>query len=150
MCLSRVEVYYANRSIYWSIFLKYILLELFSTFQSLRVLVCALGGRIDLSPGSSREIGASAEKEDFDRMMLMLLMMMMLMLLMMMMLMLSNLMIMMRDAEALKLGDQHNADALKLDDDDAVGLKPGDAYNAALEFCDDQHNAALELDDYDS
>ena len=73
-----------------------------------------------------------AEKEDFDMMMLML----------------SNLMIMMRDAEALKLGDQHNADALKLDDDDAVGLKPGDAYNAALEFCDDQHNAALELDDY--
>ena len=33
----------------------------FSTFESLRVLVCALGGRIDLSPGSSREIGASGE-----------------------------------------------------------------------------------------
>ena len=33
--------------------------EIFSKFES--VGVCALGGRIDLSPGSSREIGASGE-----------------------------------------------------------------------------------------
>ena len=32
-----------------------------STFESLGVLVCAVGGRIDLSPSSSREIGASGE-----------------------------------------------------------------------------------------
>ena len=85
--------------------------EIFSKFES--VGVCALGGRIDLSPGSSREIGASGEgglRHD--------------------------------DADALKSDDDH-ADALKPDDDHArleldddnalnVGLKPGCKYDAAL------------------
>ena len=79
--------------------------------------MCALGGRIDLSPGSSREIGASAEKEDFDMMMLMLSnlmtkMMLVLNLMISMMLLLDLLMLLLLD-------DQHDA-GFELDNVDAT------------------------------
>ena len=66
--------------------------EIFSKFES--VGVCALGGRIDLSPGSSREIGASGEgglRHD--------------------------------DADALQPDDEHAADDLEPGHDDADALK---------------------------
>ena len=96
-----------------------------STFESLGVLVCAVGGRIDLSPSSSREIGASGEgglrhddadalKHDGDDA--------------------DDLKPDNHDASALKLVDEHagleldgvDVDALK--PDDAVGHKPDDEH----------------------
>ena len=65
-----------------------------STFESLGVLVCAVGGRIDLSPSSSREIGASGEgglRQD--------------------------------DADALQPDDEHASDDLEPGHDDADALK---------------------------
>ena len=75
--------------------------EIFSKFES--VGVCALGGRIDLSPGSSREIGASGEgglRHD--------------------------------DADALKPDDEYARLELDDDNALNVGLKPGCKYDAAL------------------
>ena len=82
--------------------------------------MCALGGRIDLSPGSSREIGASGEgglRHD--------------------------------DADALK-HDGDDADDLKPDADDADALKPDNHDASALKLVDEHAGLELDGVDVDA